>query len=157
MTCFFVYQDRVFFKEAPYKGFLHLALTAIQAEVVARETIDEWVKFTVNIIAVYKRGGDSVRRGEQVIWVEMKDLMCKCPKVNMKPNPESYPVEKPHECTVYPTVFHWCSTCERVLGKCHISIYISRDVVLNYRTRLYYFCLDVVSSWMSVDHYFRIL
>ena len=56
-------------------------IAAIQAEVVARETIDGWVKFTVNIMAVYKRGGDSVRRGEQVLWVEMRDLMCKCPKV----------------------------------------------------------------------------
>ena len=58
-------------------------LPAIQAEVVGRETLDDWVKFTVNINTVYKRSQQRINRGEEVMWVPVHDLTCKCPKVRL--------------------------------------------------------------------------
>lgn len=56
---------------------------AIQAEVVGRETLDDWVKFTVNINTVYKRRQQRINRGEEIMWVPVQDLTCKCPKVRL--------------------------------------------------------------------------
>nr|AMY99569.1 netrin [Terebratalia transversa] len=57
---------------------------AIQASVLKREQVGSWVKFTVNILSIYKRGATRLRRGEQYIWVAQSDLVCKCPKVRKK-------------------------------------------------------------------------
>nr|AMY99575.1 netrin [Novocrania anomala] len=56
---------------------------AIQAQVLSRESMNEWVKFTVNIASVYKRDKIKIRRGEHILWVLQKDLVCKCPKVRL--------------------------------------------------------------------------
>ena len=62
----------------------HSLISAIQAQVVSRESIDDWVRFTVNIMTVYKRGNDkTIHRGEQIVWVSARDLLCKCPKVRL--------------------------------------------------------------------------
>ena len=60
-----------------------LTLVAIQAEVRGRETIGEWVRFTVIINTVYKRGKEKVARGEEVMWVRAEDIACKCPKIRL--------------------------------------------------------------------------
>ena len=57
--------------------------SAIQAEIVGRETDGEMVKFLANVQAVYKRGVRKIPRGEQSMWVSMHDLTCKCPKVRL--------------------------------------------------------------------------
>ncbi|KAK7112553.1 hypothetical protein V1264_011994 [Littorina saxatilis] len=57
---------------------------AIQAQVISRETVDEWVKFNVNVVQSYPRPTDrSARRGETHLWVPRDDLKCKCPKIRL--------------------------------------------------------------------------
>nr|CAD7413829.1 unnamed protein product [Timema cristinae] len=52
------------------------------SKVVKRETVEDWVKFTMSVQAVYKRARESrLRRGNTFLWVHMKDLACKCPKI----------------------------------------------------------------------------
>ncbi|XP_069701802.1 netrin-3-like [Periplaneta americana] len=55
---------------------------AILGKVLERETVEDWVKFSMSVQSVYKRARDSrLRRGNTYLWVHMKDLACKCPKV----------------------------------------------------------------------------
>ncbi|ESO98632.1 hypothetical protein LOTGIDRAFT_201560 [Lottia gigantea] len=59
---------------------------AIHAQVVSREKVDDWVKFTINVLNSYKRGTspiDRARRGGTYLWVPKKDLQCKCPKIRL--------------------------------------------------------------------------
>ncbi|CAH1794168.1 unnamed protein product [Owenia fusiformis] len=59
---------------------------AFQAHVIHREMVDDWAKFTVNIISVYKsykRGQQRIKRGELALWVPQHDLACKCPKIRL--------------------------------------------------------------------------
>ncbi|XP_046352056.1 netrin-1-like isoform X2 [Haliotis rufescens] len=57
---------------------------AIQAQVLSREKVDDWVKFTINVISFYKRSqGERTRRGETYLWVPRDDLKCKCPKIRL--------------------------------------------------------------------------
>ncbi|ODM95397.1 Netrin-3 [Orchesella cincta] len=57
---------------------------AILASISTRETVDGWARFTVNILAVYKKSSDSgLRRGTAFLWVRMEDLVCKCPKIKV--------------------------------------------------------------------------
>ena len=61
--------------------WLHVA---IQAEMVSRETVGEWIKLTVNVINIFKKGKDRIRRGEEVVWIPLNDFDCKCPKVRLQ-------------------------------------------------------------------------
>jgi len=46
--------------------------------------VDEWARFTVSIMAVFKKSRESrLRRGSAFLWVRMDDLICKCPKVKV--------------------------------------------------------------------------
>ncbi|KAG8286656.1 hypothetical protein J6590_054495 [Homalodisca vitripennis] len=55
---------------------------AILGKVLERETVDDWVKFSLNIQSVFKRARDSrLRRTNTFLWVPVKDLACKCPKI----------------------------------------------------------------------------
>ncbi|CAG7731308.1 unnamed protein product [Allacma fusca] len=57
---------------------------AILASVLTRESVDEWARFTVNVLAVFKKGRESrLRRGSAFLWVQMEDLVCKCPKIKV--------------------------------------------------------------------------
>ncbi|XP_050391300.1 netrin-1 isoform X3 [Patella vulgata] len=61
---------------------------AISAQVVSREKVDDWVKFTINVQNSYKRivnrpTNDRTRRGETYLWVPKQDLRCKCPKIRL--------------------------------------------------------------------------
>lgn len=54
------------------------------AQVLAKESIDEWARFTINILGVFKKGAESrLRRGSAFLWVRMEDLGCKCPKLRV--------------------------------------------------------------------------
>lgn len=55
----------------------------MQAEVVSRETVGEWIKFTVNVMTVYKRGPEKIKRGAETVWVSSTNLQCKCPKLRL--------------------------------------------------------------------------
>jgi netrin receptor unc-5 len=54
---------------------------------MSRETVAEWIKFTVNVIASYSPRGASDRqargRGESYLWIPREDLQCKCPKIRL--------------------------------------------------------------------------
>lgn len=59
---------------------------AVKAEVVAKENVGEWVKFTINVLSIYKKSPDKAlnRRGETLLWVPKQDLKCKCPRIKLK-------------------------------------------------------------------------
>ncbi|XP_059834812.1 netrin-3-like [Hypanus sabinus] len=74
----------------PVKGNLKINMKkyckkdyAIQVNVLDMNTVSEWAKFTVNIISVYKSRDERIKRAEQSLWINMKDLACKCPKIQM--------------------------------------------------------------------------
>lgn len=57
-------------------------VAAILGKVMERETVDDYVKFSLNIQSVFKRSRDSrLRRTNTFLWVPLKDLACKCPKI----------------------------------------------------------------------------
>ncbi|KAL8594133.1 hypothetical protein ACOMHN_047873 [Nucella lapillus] len=57
---------------------------AIQVQILSRETEDDWVKFSVNVISSFPRSAsDRARRGETYLWVPRDDLRCKCPKIRL--------------------------------------------------------------------------
>ena len=60
------------------------SISAIQASVLSRETAGNWIKFTIHVMQVYKQGPAKVHRGTQFLWVSVKDLACKCPKIRIK-------------------------------------------------------------------------
>lgn len=59
---------------------------AIEANVVSRETIGDWIRFTIQIIEIYKHTVTKLRRGSESLWVPLADLACKCPKIKIKEN-----------------------------------------------------------------------
>uniref|UniRef100_T1IHF7 Netrin-1 n=1 Tax=Strigamia maritima TaxID=126957 RepID=T1IHF7_STRMM len=57
---------------------------AIHANVLSRETVDDWVKFTINVVSIFKMAkGSRLRRGDQMLWVRQSDLLCKCPRMRV--------------------------------------------------------------------------
>uniref|UniRef100_A0AAV2LAL7 Netrin-1 n=1 Tax=Knipowitschia caucasica TaxID=637954 RepID=A0AAV2LAL7_KNICA len=74
----------------PVKGNLKINMKkyckkdyAVQVNVLDMETVGDWAKFSVNIVSVYKSRGEPLKRGDNVLWVHMKDLACKCPKIQI--------------------------------------------------------------------------
>ncbi|KAL4617891.1 netrin-3-like [Arapaima gigas] len=56
---------------------------AVQVNVLDMETVGDWAKFSVNVASVYKSRGEPLKRGDNFLWIHMKDLACKCPKIQM--------------------------------------------------------------------------
>ena len=56
---------------------------AVQVNVLDMETLGDWAKFSVMVVSVYKSRGEPLKRGDNVLWIHMKDLACKCPKIQM--------------------------------------------------------------------------
>ncbi|KAK7591341.1 hypothetical protein V9T40_002954 [Parthenolecanium corni] len=55
---------------------------AILGKIVEKESIKEWIKLTIEVRNVYKRGRDSkLRRGSTWLWIRENDSSCKCPKI----------------------------------------------------------------------------
>uniref|UniRef100_A0A3Q2XEV4 Netrin 2 n=1 Tax=Hippocampus comes TaxID=109280 RepID=A0A3Q2XEV4_HIPCM len=74
----------------PVKGNLRINMKkyckkdyAAQVNVLDMETVGDWAKFSVNVASVYKSRGEPLKRGDNILWVRMKDLACKCPKIQM--------------------------------------------------------------------------
>ncbi len=57
-------------------------VSAVQAQIVSREHVGDYVRFTAEVRNIYKRE-NKIRRGEVNIWVSNADLQCKCPKVRL--------------------------------------------------------------------------
>lgn len=76
------YNVRVFLE--CFLDFILFLILAIQASVLSRETAGNWIKFTIHVMQVYKQGPAKVHRGTQFLWVSVKDLACKCPKIRIK-------------------------------------------------------------------------
>ncbi|XP_069503038.1 netrin-3 [Ambystoma mexicanum] len=55
----------------------------VQVNVLDMETVGNWAKFTVNVLSVYKCRDERVKRGDNFLWIHMKDLACKCPKIQI--------------------------------------------------------------------------
>nr|XP_046191549.1 netrin-3-like isoform X1 [Oncorhynchus gorbuscha] len=74
----------------PVKGNLKINMKkyckkdyAVQVNVLDMETVGDWAKFSVSVVSVYKSRGEPLKRGDNVLWIHMKDLACKCPKIQM--------------------------------------------------------------------------
>ncbi|XP_066545100.1 netrin 2 [Amia ocellicauda] len=74
----------------PVKGNLKINMKkyckkdyAVQVNVLDMETVGDWAKFSVNVVSVYKSRGEPLKRGDHFLWIHMKDLACKCPKIQM--------------------------------------------------------------------------
>ncbi|XP_058476533.1 netrin 2 [Solea solea] len=74
----------------PVKGNLKINMKkyckkdyAVQVNVLDMETVGDWAKFSVSVASVYKSRGEPLKRGDNILWVHMKDLACKCPKIQM--------------------------------------------------------------------------
>lgn len=51
----------------------------------AGSSSNTWIKFSVNIMMIYKRSRDSrIARGNWSLYINSIDLACRCPKI--KPN-----------------------------------------------------------------------
>ncbi|XP_053551238.1 netrin-3 [Bombina bombina] len=55
----------------------------VQVNVLEMEMVGSWAKFTVNVLSVYKCRDDRVKRGDNILWIHIKDLSCKCPKIQL--------------------------------------------------------------------------
>ncbi|XP_059172693.1 netrin-1-like [Physella acuta] len=58
---------------------------ALEVQVISREQEENWVKFTVSVLANYRPSTPerSPRKAETLIWVPLQDLACKCPKIRI--------------------------------------------------------------------------
>jgi netrin 1 len=59
---------------------------AVLVKVTGREMVDEWVRFTVLVDALYKKprtNPNFLRKGSTYMWMLASDLACKCPKVKI--------------------------------------------------------------------------
>uniref|UniRef100_A0A8C3V0L0 Netrin-1 n=1 Tax=Catharus ustulatus TaxID=91951 RepID=A0A8C3V0L0_CATUS len=55
----------------------------VQVNILEMETVANWAKFTINILSVYKCRDERVKRGDNFLWIHLKDLSCKCPKIQI--------------------------------------------------------------------------
>ncbi|XP_043945190.1 netrin-3-like [Protopterus annectens] len=55
----------------------------VQVHVLNMEMVGSWAKFDVQILAVYKCRDERLKRGDSFLWVHMRDLLCKCPKIQL--------------------------------------------------------------------------
>ena len=55
----------------------------IQAQLLSRDTHGEWIRFTVNVVTIFKRGIGKIVKGDQYIYLHQTDFACKCPKVRL--------------------------------------------------------------------------
>lgn len=58
------------------------SILAIQANILSRKTEGEWMKYTINVISIYKRSSHQ-KRGETFLWVPKRHVKCKCPKLRL--------------------------------------------------------------------------
>ncbi len=63
--------------------YINLRCTAIQAQLIQRETVGSWIKFTANVITIFKQNQEKIRRGEEIFWVPAADLQCNCPRLRL--------------------------------------------------------------------------
>ena len=66
--------------------FSFIFFAAIKAEIIAKQIVGDWMKFTVNVLSFYKKSKNKKlnRRGETLLWVPRRDLKCKCPRIKLK-------------------------------------------------------------------------
>ncbi|KAG8176450.1 hypothetical protein JTE90_023097 [Oedothorax gibbosus] len=57
---------------------------AIQADILSRETVGEWVRFGIHVRHVFKAGPVKLRTGPQSLWISQAEAQCACPKLRLK-------------------------------------------------------------------------
>lgn len=72
--------------ESPHSNhqFSPLAHTAIQASILSRETIGDWIRFRIQISHVFKHTSGRLKKPIDFLWVPIDDIACKCPKLKIK-------------------------------------------------------------------------
>nr|XP_033819514.1 netrin-3 [Geotrypetes seraphini]XP_033819515.1 netrin-3 [Geotrypetes seraphini] len=55
----------------------------VQVNMLDMKMVGNWAKFTVNVLSIYKCRDERVKRGDNFLWIHMKDLACRCPKIQM--------------------------------------------------------------------------
>ncbi|OQV20739.1 Netrin unc-6 [Hypsibius exemplaris] len=55
----------------------------IQAQLLSRDTQGEWLRFTINVVSIYKRGHGKIVKGDQYMYLHQTDYTCKCPKLRL--------------------------------------------------------------------------
>lgn len=62
-----------------------VSVAAMQVYVLSRVAVGtEWYRFTINVLAFYKRPKDwSTRYSPSTLWVPAADLACRCPKLRV--------------------------------------------------------------------------
>ena len=58
-------------------------VSAIKLVVRSRETVGDWLKFTAEVLDVYKQGRATVKRGRTQLWLARRDYTCRCPKLRL--------------------------------------------------------------------------
>ncbi|TRY91302.1 hypothetical protein DNTS_028367 [Danionella cerebrum] len=73
----------------PLKGNLKINMKkyckkdfAVQLSVLDMETVGDWARFSISMVSVYKSRGEPIKRGDHSLWVQMKDLACRCPRIH---------------------------------------------------------------------------
>ncbi|KFD45593.1 hypothetical protein M514_13528 [Trichuris suis] len=57
---------------------------AIEAQVIAKEMVDGWLRYQLAIRTVFKRKPYSrLRRGEESIWIPEHNFQCRCPRLRL--------------------------------------------------------------------------
>lgn len=57
---------------------------AIQAQVMARESVDGWVKYRITVMAIYhRRKSTPIPYGNVALWLSSLDFLCKCPDIKL--------------------------------------------------------------------------
>ncbi|GFS33404.1 netrin-1 [Trichonephila inaurata madagascariensis] len=57
---------------------------AIQADIISRETVGDWVRFGIHVRHVFKAGPIKLRTGPQSLWISQAEVSCSCPKLRLK-------------------------------------------------------------------------
>ncbi|XP_055352482.1 netrin-1-like, partial [Paramacrobiotus metropolitanus] len=55
----------------------------IHAQLLSRDTEGQWIRFTMNVLGIYKRGMGKISKGDQYIYLHQSDFLCKCPKLRL--------------------------------------------------------------------------
>lgn len=58
--------------------------SAIQVKILSKEIVGKLAKFKVDIVNTFRKTSEKIRRGDDVIWVPVSDLTCRCPKIRIK-------------------------------------------------------------------------
>ena len=66
-----------------WKYYEYFPISAAKIVVHSRETVGDWLKFTAEVVDVYKQSSSTIRRGRTLLWLSRRDYTCRCPKLRL--------------------------------------------------------------------------